>query len=148
MYSNDQKTESILEFDLQDFDAVPAGQHIGLFKDVQKTHHQEFGDGVMFVFEIVHGPHKGQTVTRIGKPQATKSNATGKMISGITGSFQSGQRVDLKPFIGKLYNLLVEPTQGQKTRVSQVWPYEVQSMPSHPVYPGSSPSFTGDIPFA
>ena len=132
---NNPPSESVFDFDMTDFDAVPQGQYIGIFKDVQKTHHEQWGDGVMFIFEIAHGEHKGQTVTRIGKPHASKGNATGKMIAGIQGSFTPGQRADLRQFVGKYYNILMEPTQGQKTRIGQVWAYQRQQAQSMPVAP-------------
>lgn len=125
MYNNEKQTESVFDFEMQEFDAVPAGQYVAIFKDVQKTHHDQWGDGVMFVFEIANGEHKGQTATRIGKPKASTQNATGKMIMGITGqSYSQGQRVDLRSHVGKPYNVLVEPTQGGKTRIAQVWQYQ------------------------
>lgn len=148
------QTESILDFDIADFETLPPGQYIAAFKDVQKTKHEQWGDGVMFCFEIATGPHKGQIATRIGKPNATKQNATGKLIMGITGHHEVG-RVSLKPFIGQYYNVLMETTQGGKTRIGQVWPYkrQQQSMPvsqSMPVMQQESDSVFdggGDIPF-
>jgi len=149
---NNPPNESIFEFNMTDFDTVPQGQYIGIFKDVQKTHHDQWGDGVMFIFEIAVGEHKGQTVTRIGKPHASKGNATGKMIAGIQGSFTPGQKADLRPYIGMHYNILMEPTQGQKTRIAQVWPYQrqqqSQSMPvAPPTMPYSENHYSDDIPF-
>lgn len=124
------QSESVLDFEIADFEAVPPGQYIAIFKDVQKTKHDQWGEGVMFCFEIAHGQHQGQTATRIGKPNATKQNATGKMIAGITGSQDIG-KVSLRPYIGKPYNILMESTQGGKTRISQIWPYQrVTSQPT------------------
>ncbi len=125
-------SESIFDFDLSDFETVPQGQYIAIFKDVQKTNHDQWGEGVMFCFEIASGEHKGQMATRIGKPHATKGNATGKMIMGITGTQNIG-RVDLRPFVGKPYNIVMEPTQAGKTRVANVWAYQrAQTMPVNP----------------
>ncbi len=136
-----QQNESILEFEMVGTETVPEGQYIGIFKDVQKTHHAEFGDGVMFLFEIAHGEWKGQTTARIAKPQPSKTNATGKMIGGITSkNFNPGDRVNLRPYIGHYYHVLVEPTQGGKTRIDRVWAYkrpeEEPTFPQHdiPVY--------------
>jgi hypothetical protein len=145
---NNQKIESIFDFEMTDFETVPQGQYIGIFKDVQKTHHDQWGDGVMFIFEIAQGEYKGQTVTRIGKPSATKSNATGKLIAGILGHFTPGQKADLRPFVGKFYNILMEPTQGQKTRIGQVWQYKRQQQ-TMPVRPNTmdDPFTIDDIPF-
>lgn len=155
-----QQPESVWDFEMADFDAVPQGQYIGIFKDVQKTNHDQWGEGVMFVFEIASGEHKGQTVTRIGKPKASTRNATGKMIAGITGQApRGGERVDLRQYAGKPYNILMEATDGGKTRIAQVWPWtQGQTMPvastaphqqQHYVpqgMPGSGPDIDG-IPF-
>lgn len=135
MQNINQQTESVFDFEMQDFETVPQGQYIAIFKDVQKTNHEQWGDGVMFVFEIAAGEYKGQNATRIGKPQPTNKNATGKMISGITSrTFEQGQRIDLRQYIGMPYNVLMEPTQGGKTRIAQVWPYKsAQTAPVQPL---------------
>lgn len=126
------ETKSVMRFKVQDFDTVPQGQYIAVFKDVQQTSHEQYGLGVMFVFEIVTGEHKGQRAVRIGKPEATTRNITGKMLAGILGRpIEAGEEPDLHPFVGKPYNILVEPAQGDKTRIAQVWPYKMeQTMPA------------------
>lgn len=145
--SKQNQSESILEFEMQEFETVPPGQYIAIFKDVQKTHHQQWGDGVMFLFEIASGEYKGQTVARIGKPSATNQNATGKMIAGILGSYSPGQMANLRPYVGRPYNVLVEPTQGGqgKTRIGQVWAY--QRAQSAPAAPQPTQPELDDIPF-
>lgn len=142
---NNQQPESVFDFTMNDFDAVPQGQYIALFRDVQKTSHEQWGEGVMFVFEIAAGEFKGQTATRIGKPKPSTQNATGKIISGLTGqTFKQDDKIDLRSYVGKPYQILVEPTQGGKTRIAQVWPYQrqQQTMPvaTMPVAPTPTPS--------
>lgn len=130
----DSTHESVFDFELSDFETIPQGQYIAIFKDVQKTKHEQWGDGVMFCFEIAAGEYKGQMAMRIGKPHATKANATGKMLIGITGTQNVG-RVDLRPFVGKPYNIIMEPTQGGKTRVANIWAYKPQTMPIQNDFP-------------
>tara|TARA_R110000796_G_C14562598_1_gene435004 strand:- start:2224 stop:2739 length:516 start_codon:yes stop_codon:yes gene_type:complete len=133
------QNESVLDFEISDFEAVPPGQYIALFKDVTKTKHEQWGEGVMFCFEVATGPYKGQIATRIGKPNATKQNATGKLIMGMTASQTLG-RVNLRPLIGSPFNIFVESTQGGKTRISQAWPFDVRSsMPIAQQEPQSAP---------
>ncbi len=149
---NNQQVESILEFEIKDAEMVPPGQYIAVFKDVQKTVHEQFGEGAMFIFEIAHGEYKGRHTARIGKKEATTQNITGKMIASITGSIlRAGERPNLKPFLGKYYNVLVESAQNNKTRLAQVWPYEQQqyntapaSSQTHYQQPSSQ---SGDFPF-
>lgn len=123
---HDQNHESIFDFELTEVQAVPVGQYIAILKDIQKTKHDQYGDGVMFCFEIAAGEYKGETAVRIGKPWPTLENVTGKMIMGITGK-QTVGRFDLRPYIGKPYNIVLE-AHGKKTRVSSVWPYAPQTM--------------------
>lgn len=159
MQSNRQ-TESVLDFELMEFETVPKGHYIGIFRDVQKTHHAQWGDGVMFIFEIAAGEYKGQNVARIGKPHATEKNATGKLIAGITGSFNAGQKVNLRPYIGRPFNVIIEDTQGEKTRIAAVWPYQKKPQTPQPPpdqmefdIPQSAPAYSppppdpADIPF-
>lgn len=164
-----QQNESVLDFDVQDNDiVVPVGQYIAVFQDVQKTFHQEFGEGVMFMFKIASGEFKDQIVTRIGKPQATNKNSTGKIISGLVGKNVVGQKISLRPYLNKPYNIVTEMTPNGKTRVAHVWAYQqnAQSMPVNATYhpipnqptapigtPPISPNYGGnyspedDIPF-
>lgn len=135
------QTESILDFEMQGNETVPEGAYVATFKDVQKTHHAEFGDGVMFLFEVAHGEWKGQTTARICKPMPSRTNATGKMIAGITGNnWQPGEKINLRPFLNQYYNVLVEPTQGGKTRIDRVYPYQRPSAPAG--YQDSPPAQT------
>lgn len=128
------QTESVFDFTMTEAEALPVGQYIGILKDVQKTFHEQWGDGVMFVFDIVAGEHKGQTATRIVKPKPTTQNATGKLLSGITGKqYRQDEMINIRPFIGLPYNILIESTQGGKTRIAAVWKYnrEQQTMPTN-----------------
>jgi hypothetical protein len=122
--------DRIYDFEIAEYKGVPQGQYIAIFKEVKRTNHAQYGEGVMFVFEICAGPYSKQTVTRVGKPQPTTENITGKIISGITGmNLQGGVRTNLRPFVGKMYNLLMENTNNNKTRIAQVWEHSRQTEP-------------------
>lgn len=136
---------SVFEFDLQDNQSVPPGQYLTVFKDIQKTHHQEYGDGVMFIFEIAQGDFKGVTLGRIGKPQPTRSNITGKIIAGILGSYTPGQKVNLQRFVGKPYTAVVESAGNNRTQLAHVFAYQPQQS-----FPAATEAFppVHDDPFA
>lgn len=138
---NQQQNESVFDFIMKDFEIIPPGQYIAKFKDVQRTNHDKYGAGVIFVFEIAQGEFSGLNISRIGKPEPTPKNATGKIMSGILGHMpEKGQPIDLRPFIGKYFNVLVEPTEGEKTRIAQVWAYQQgQSMPVQTQVPQVNP---------
>lgn len=133
---------SIFEFELQDNQSVPSGQYLTFFKDIQKTHHAEYGDGVMFIFEIAQGDFKGVTLARIGKPQPTRSNITGKLIAGILGSYTPGQKVNLGQYVGKPYTAVVESTGNNRTQLAHVFAYnpQPQTFPTEHDFP-PSPAF-------
>ncbi len=124
-----QKKGSVmsLTFEIKAGAGVPAGFYKARFKEVEQTEHDEYGAGLKFVFEVVDGEQKGGAATRITSPSPTPKNAAGRMIAGITGtSLVPGAKIDLAPFVGKLYLVQVENVaSGNGTRISTVMPSEV-----------------------
>ncbi len=118
---NQQQNQAIDEFEFFDDIIVPPGQYVALFKGAEKTNHEQWGEGVMFVFEICDGEYKGCRVTRIGKPKASPKNATGKILMGMCGHIEHGQRVSIKRFIDEPFGVVVEPANGGKTRIATVF---------------------------
>lgn len=118
--------ESILDqiLEMHEIKTIPAGQYIARFKDLQKSEHPEYGAGLCWSFEIAAGEYKGCLVSRITKPDLRSTNIGGKMFRAVTGD---SKPTSLKPFVGKPYNVLMEPTAQDKTRISQVWPYQPQA---------------------
>lgn len=112
--------ESILEFEMA---GLPIGQYIAYFRDVQPTQHPQWGKGVQFVFEVATGEYKGQMITRICKPTPTRANLTGKLLAGITGKTLGDEKISIREFIDKPYNILVEFNENNKAVVAKVWPY-------------------------
>lgn len=109
---------------------VPVGEYIVKFKGVRYMEPQNppmmgrdgkpMEPGMAWDFVIEGGPHNGKETGRItGRSPSTK-NSCGRFLRSVTSRFiKDGDEVDLDPFIGKHYRVIVEPTQdGQKTRVS------------------------------
>ena len=114
-----------LQFEIGQSGGPPAGIYRAKFQDVEPTEHDEFGDGLKFVFEVVQGDHAGEAATRITSPKPTPKNAAGRMIAGITGkSIAAGEKLDLAPFVGKSYLLQVAETKNGATRIETVMPAE------------------------
>jgi hypothetical protein len=114
----------MLQFEVKAGGGPPAGFYRGNFLAVETTVHEEYGQGLKFVFEISDGDHKGELATRITSNTPTPKNAAGRMIAGLTGeTLTPGKTVDLTPFVGKEYLLQVENTaNGNGTRISSVMP--------------------------
>jgi hypothetical protein len=115
---------STLQFEVKAGAGVPAGFYRARFLGVDPTEHEEYGAGLKFVFEVVEGPHKGESATRITSTQPTPKNACGRMLAGITGEpLAPGAKIDLGPFVGKEYLLQVEGVaNGNGTRVATAMP--------------------------
>ena len=110
-----------LQFEISSGGCVPEGVYRAKFVDVEKTEHDEFGDGLKFVFKVVEGNHVGESATRITGAKPTVKNAAGKMISGITGqSLTPGSNVDLASCVGREYLVQVETTKNDSTRIASV----------------------------
>ena len=75
----------MLQFEVKAGGGPPAGFYRGKFLTVDTTEHEEYGQGLKFVFEVIEGDHKGEQATRITSSTPTPKNAAGRMLSGITG---------------------------------------------------------------
>jgi hypothetical protein len=114
-----------LQFEIGQSGGPPPGIYRAVFKDVEKTGHDEYGDRLNWLFEVETGDHAGETASRITGPKPTPKNAAGRMISGITGqSLAAGRKLDLVRFVGKTYLLQVAETKNGATRVETVMPAE------------------------
>ena len=114
----------MLQFEVKAGGGPPAGFYRAKFLTVETTEHEEYGQGLKFVFEVSEGDHKGEQATRITNSSPTPKNAAGRMLSGLTGeTLTPGTKIDLSPFVGREYLLQVEATSnGAGTRVSTVMP--------------------------
>lgn len=114
--------EALMEFTVSEGSGPPAGIYRAEFLGVVKTSHDEYGDGARFDFKVIGGEHAGKIASRTSKPTPSAKNVCGKLMAGIIGrAMAPGERVNLAPFIGKVFTIVVGPTQnGQSTRVESV----------------------------
>ena len=56
---------SSLQFEVKAGGGPPAGFYRGKFLTVETTEHEEYGQGLKFVFEVSDGDHKNEQATRI-----------------------------------------------------------------------------------
>jgi hypothetical protein len=116
-----------LTFEVSAGAGVPAGFYKAVFENVEQTTHDEYGDGLKFVWKVIDGPQTGGLATRITSPKLSPKNAAGRMIAGISGkSLVPGEKIDLTPFVGRTCLLQVEAVaNGNGSRVSSVIPEKV-----------------------
>ena len=101
--------------------SLPEGVFKARFVDVEPTIHDEYGDGLKFVFEVTDGDRIGELGTRITSAKPTPKNAAGRIIAGIVGeSLKAGKTVSLEPFVGKEYLIQIELTKNDSTRIATV----------------------------
>ncbi|NLX95982.1 MAG: hypothetical protein GXY83_07385 [Rhodopirellula sp.] len=116
-----------LQFEVNAGGGPPAGFYRAKFVDVEPTTHDEFGDGLKFVWEVVAGDHKGEQATRITSAKPTPKNAAGRMLSGLTGKTLAPKaKIDLAPCVGRIYLVQVSETSSGSTRVETVMPADAQ----------------------
>ncbi len=110
-----------MQFEVAQGGGPPVGVYKAKFVEVEETTHDEFGDGLKFVFEITSGDHAGEQATRITGPKPTPKNACGRMLAGISGeTLKPGIKIDLAPHVGEIYMLQVEETKNDSTRIGTV----------------------------
>jgi len=108
---------------------VPTGTYTGEFvglETVEAKPDQKYGPGLCWAWAIVGGPFDGQKATRITGDRPSAKSAAGKMLRAVTGiDPKPGVEIDLDPFVGKRYHLLVEDApSGNGTRVASAVPVE------------------------
>jgi hypothetical protein len=99
---------------------VPPGSYVAMLKGVEAKE-SKFGPGLFWTFEVSNGPHAGVKATAFSQPEPTANNKCGKFLAGIMGKMPGvGETVDLSPYIGKPYLIVVEKTEGGGGKVSTV----------------------------
>lgn len=124
-YPSSQAAESLMEFTVSEGSGPPAGIYRAEFLGVKKTEHDEFGVGARFDFKVVgSGEHDGKISSRTTKPTPSAKNVCGKLMAAIIGrAMNPGEKVNLSPFIGKTFTIVVGvAANGQSTRVESVLP--------------------------
>ena len=105
-----------LDFVVGGTDGVPPGAYKASFAGVERTLHNEYGEGLRFDWKIASGEHAGKTVSRTCRPQPTATNNTGKLIAGLRG-----EKLSLAIYIGREYTIVVGlGANGTSTRVESI----------------------------
>lgn len=95
---------------------IPAGTYQARLTGVEESS-GEFGDSLLWSFEIATGPYKGQKVSRYTGANPAPGNAAGHFFEAITGGTVG---VDTRKFNGCHYTVQVAPTKTGKVRVEAV----------------------------
>jgi hypothetical protein len=101
---------------------APEGVYRAKFLGIKENSHPEFGPGYEWRFEVTHGPHAGQMVSRTTPAQPTAKNACGRMVKGLLGGkVDTDAEIDVDVCIGKEYTVTIEENStGTGTRVGSV----------------------------
>lgn len=91
----------------------PVGSYIAQFDGCEASTHEQWGDGCKFSATVVEGEHEGAISKRTSKRIPTGKNLCGRLISGLYGvsKLTPGAQLDVSPFIGKRYQILVTANQ-------------------------------------
>ncbi len=104
---------------------VPKGTYLAKFVSVESITN-DYGPGLTWKWEVLRGPHAGQSVGRITTPTPTAKNACGKILSGLLGkSLSVDEEVDLSLLVGKAYLVVVVETDRGGSKVDSVTPAPV-----------------------
>jgi hypothetical protein len=99
---------------------VPAGSYLSKFVGVEGITN-DYGPGLSWQWEILNGPHIGQSVRRITTVTPTSKNACGKILAGVIGqTLTVGDELDLSTFVGKTFLVVVGETERGGSRVESV----------------------------
>ena len=100
---------------------VPVGQYRAKFSSWEASTHAEYGERVLFEFEVLDGKEKGNKATRFCSAKMTPKSALTKLARGLAGkSFEPGDEFDPDQFVGDEYLVIVEETDSVSTRVASV----------------------------
>lgn len=100
---------------------VPVGQYRAKFSSWEESVHEEYGDRVLFEFEIVDGKEKGNKSTRFTSAKMSPKSALCKIAKGLSGkAFEPGDNFDPNDYVGREYLILVSETDSGSTRVESV----------------------------
>src|SRR5688572_17370951 len=96
--------------------SVPAGNYEAKFVGHENRVHPEYGDGILFLWEITDGKYKGRQAGRTTGPRPLTGNACGRMLSELSGSdLKDGVRVKPDDYVGKKYLIIVKATPNGKS---------------------------------
>lgn len=113
----------VMEFEVSTGGGPPAGNYKAKFVGVEKTTHEEYGDGLRWSWEVIDGPQKGAIASRTTSPKPTTGNAAGKLLAAMTGAtLAGGSKVSLADCVGKTFLIAVAPTKSGGTRVETAMP--------------------------
>jgi hypothetical protein len=98
---------------------VPTGSYVAKFAGVEQRDHAQYGPGLLWQFEIVSGPNAGAKATGMTGTVPTTQNKCGKFLAGVTGKpLAVGESIDLTPFVGTRYLIVVEQAEKGSRIVS------------------------------
>jgi hypothetical protein len=87
---------------------APVGTYLATLKTIERTRHEEYGDGVRFSWQICEGPAAGIVVSRTCGVFPSATNAAGRLMSGVMGrQIQPGENVTLSACVGRTYRIVV-----------------------------------------
>ena len=103
---------------------VPIGSYVCEFVGTEPVEHDEYGDGLKWIFKIVEGTLAGKECFRTTKPEPTPKNSCGKFLAALDGKTPAdGLDIDTDDFIGRRYAVMVGASQGgDSTRVETFVP--------------------------
>jgi len=87
--------------------SVPPGSYHGKFLGVEPVEPNQYGPGLRWSFEIASGPQTGIKVARTTGAAPTLKNACGRLLMAVSSKNTVGETVDLTPFVGKLFLIIV-----------------------------------------
>ena len=98
---------------------VPIGQYRARFSKWEQSVHEQYGDRLLFEFEIVDGEHAGASSSRFCSAKLTPKSALAKIASGLAGKkLEPGDSFDPDTYVGRTYLIIVEETESGATRVA------------------------------
>ena len=120
-----RKNFTMMRFGITNPVGVPAGCYKARFQDVSRVPLND-GFGVRLQFTPIDGPYAGCSAKRLVPEIACPTNATGRLIGGLTGvAVVPKTVVDVEPCLGRIYTIEIEETpDGASTRVVNVSPVE------------------------
>jgi hypothetical protein len=99
---------------------VPPGSYVADFKALEQKDSQ-FGPGLLWTLEVASGPHAGAKATGMTGTKPSPANKCGKFLAGIMGRMPAvGETVDVTPFIGKRYLIVVEATEKGGSKITSI----------------------------
>jgi hypothetical protein len=118
--------------------SVPPGVYHATFDGVEQTHHEVYGDGLVFKFVVDRGRFKGRAVTRVTKPEATLKNSCGVFLAALAGKTPAdGLEIDPADHEGRKYLCTVTAAKNGGSRVENFVREVVEG----------EPEVTGEVPF-